>query len=58
MAAQLLKSGRQWREVAAALDVSPTTLRDGLKRRTADIQARVARSGPTPLETYLAALHG
>ena len=56
MAAQLLGSGRQWREVAKALDVSTSTLRESLKRRTAEIQARIARRAATPIETYIAAI--
>ena len=54
MAAKLKATGHQWREVAAALGVSTSTLREGLQRRQADIQARLARQQATPLETYLA----
>ena len=57
MAAQLLSSGRQWREVAKALDVSTSTLREGLKRRSFELQARIERQKGTPLESYLARLH-
>ena len=56
MAAELLASGRQWREIAKALDVSTSTLCEGLNRRRAELQARIARAGKgkSPLELYIA----
>ena len=63
MAANLLASGRSWRDVARTFKVSTSTLRDGLKRRAAELQARIDRgararsSGPQlDLETHLDSL--
>lgn len=65
VAAQLLDSGRSWREVARPLGVAPSTLRAGLERRTVEmLQRRQARSSPKPdgaqidPETHLATVKG
>jgi DNA invertase Pin-like site-specific DNA recombinase len=64
VAADLLASGKSWRQVARALSVSTSTLRDGLKRRVAELQKekpdRTGRgAGPqTDLISYLALLDG
>ena len=56
MAAKLRLAGNSWREVAKAFGVSTSTLRAGLGRRAAELQARLQRQSGTPLETYLVAL--
>ena len=55
MAAKLRTAGHQWREVAAALGVSTSTLREGLQRRRLELQARIERASKSkpPLELYL-----